>query len=182
MATRRIKSTVNNKYVQPLKLKTGRKLVITPNSDYNSIVFTTKHRATTPRDYILNLWAKFAQVDFDGIHIKSYLDKDSDIMQAANYTFSVYLISTTDNWAETFVITKPGSSIGDGSVKCHVTAADFPSTVDLDGELTLAIVANCTRQGRKYRKKIYVNHLGVYDSIVRLRNDVEYLDITKLDE
>jgi hypothetical protein len=182
MATRRIKSTVNNKYVQPLKLKTGRKLVITPNADYNSILFTYKHRATTPRDYSLVTWAKFAQDDFDGIHIKAYIEKDSIVMQGANYQFSVYLVSPTNNWAETFVITKPGSFLPDGSSTCYVLQSEFPSSVDLDGELTLAVVVTCKRQGRNYRKKIYVNHLGVYDSIVRLRNDVEYLDITKLDE
>jgi hypothetical protein len=182
MATRRIKSTINNKYVQPLKLGTGRKLVLTPCVDYNSVLFTYKHRASHPRDYVLNVWAKFAQIDFDGIHIRAYVEKENDILQSANYSFSVYTVATDSNWQETFVVSKVGLPLADGSFKCHVLSSQFPSTVDLDGELTLAIMVTCNRQNKKYRKKIYVNHLGVYDSIVRLRNDVEFLDLTKLDE
>jgi len=37
------------------------------------------------------------------------------------------------------------------------------------------------RWGRTYKNKIYINHLGVYDSIVRLKNDIEFLDISKQD-
>lgn len=182
MATRRIKVTTNNKYTQTLKLKTGRKLVLTPNNDYNSVLFTSRHRATSPKEYQVNLWAKFAQDDFDGIHIRAFIEKDSEIFQSANYTFDVYTVSRDSNWAETFVITKPGVILADGSYKCQVVTSEFPSTVDIDGELTLAIKVNCSRIGRKYTKKIFINHLGVYDSIVRLKQDVEFLDITKLDE
>lgn len=182
MAARRIKLTTNNKYTQTLKLRTGRKLVITPNNDYNSIMFTTQHRAVSPKEYQLNLWAKFAQDSFDGIHIKSFIEKDSEVFQSTNYTFDIYTVDKDSNWAETLVATKSGVPLGDGSFKCHVTSSEFPSTVDLDGEITLAIRSTCFRMGRKYTKKIFINHMGVYDSIVRLRQDIEFLDITKLDE
>ena len=183
MATRRIKFTINNKYVQPLKLRAGRKLVICPNSDYNSILYTSKHRAAHPtRDYTFNLWAKFAQDNFDGFHIKSYLEKDSNITPSVNYIFKVYTISTDSNWAETLVSTKAGSALPDGSFKCHITPADLPSTLDLDGEITIAIQATCSRWGKTFSKKIYVNHLGIYDSVTRLKQEIEYLDLTKLDE
>jgi hypothetical protein len=182
MATRRIKMLTNNHYVQPFKLRTGRNIVLTPGSSYNSVLFTQSHMATTPKDYQLNLWAKFAQNNFDGIHVLSYLEKTGDIVQSTNYTFKIYSISTDSNWAETLVATKPGVALPDGSFKCEVTAAEFPSPIVLDGDLTFAVEVTCNRVRNKYIKKIYVNHLGVYDSIVRLRKKVDFLTITKLDE
>jgi hypothetical protein len=182
MATRRIKATINNQYVQPLKLRTGRSLVLSPSSSYNCVLFTQSHRASSPRDYQLNVWAKFAQNNFDGMHVLSYLEKGGDIVQSANYTFKIYSISTDSNWSETLVATKTGVVLPDGSFKCEVTAAEFPSGMVLDGDLTFAVEATCNRVKNKYTKKIYVNHLGVYDSIVRLRKKVDFLTITKLDE
>ena len=52
----------------------------------------------------------------------------------------------------------------------------------MDGDTTLMIEGVAIRSGVTYRDRIYVNHLGVYDSIIRLRNAVDFLDITKLDE
>lgn len=182
MASRRIKATLNNKYTQPLKLRMGRKLVLTLNCDYNSVLFTQAHRVSPTNDYQLRVLAKFAQDNFDGIHIKSYIEKDTEIMQSANHTFDIYTVATDSNWAETFVVSKAGTILPDGSFKCSVTASDFPPSISIDGELTLAIRTRCSRQNSKFAKKIYVNHLGIYDSVVRLRQDVEFLDITKLDE
>jgi hypothetical protein len=178
MAARRIKATVNNSYVQPLKLRTGRKLVVAPNNDYTSIVFTKAHRSVNPRDYSLLLAAKFNTVDFDGIHIVAELSRESQALQIGSGTFDIYSISLDGTWTETFLSTVSGSVAGS-----RITAAVPQSALpELDGEVTLAVKCSVQRQSDTYTNKIYVNHLGTYDSIVRLRQDVEFLDITKVDE
>jgi hypothetical protein len=178
MATRRIKSTINNSYVQPLKLRTGRKLVVALNVDYNSMLFTKARKAPIKRDYSLLLAAKFDTVDFDGIHIVAELSRESQALQIGSGTFDIYHISLDGTWTETFLSTVSGSVEGS-----RVTAAVPQSALpELDGEVTLAVKCSVRRQSDTYTNKIYVNHLGTYDSIVRLRQDVEFLDITKVDE
>jgi hypothetical protein len=180
MSTRRIKSTINNKYVQPLKLCVGRKLIITPNVDYNSILFTKKHKAKTKSDYNQMLWAKFETQNFDGIQLITYLEKDSEILAIGSCVFQVYSVSTDSNWSETLITTVNGTFNGNRLVASIPQSSLNP--LELDGEITLAIKCTITRQDKTFTKKIYVNHLGVYDSIFRLRQDVEFLDITKVDE
>ena len=178
MATRRIKSTINNSYVQPLKLRTGRKLAIALNVDYNSILFTKSRRNPAKTDYSLLLATKFNTVDFDGIHIVAELSRESQALQIGSGTFDIYSISLDGTWTETFLSTFSGSVVG-SRITAVVPQSALP---ELDGEVTLAIKCSINRQKDIYVKKIYVNHLGTYDSIVRLRQDVEFLDITKVDE
>jgi hypothetical protein len=44
------------------------------------------------------------------------------------------------------------------------------------------IQATIVRLGITYRDRIYVNHLGIFDNVTRLRGDVEFLEVTKKDE
>jgi hypothetical protein len=161
-------------------LCTGRKLVVALNTDYNSILFTKKHKAKSKKDYSHTLAAKFDSENFDGIHMISYLEKDSEILNIGTCTFNVYQVSVDSNWTETLITTVVGTTIANRSIAI-VNQIDLNPT-ELDGEFTLAISCDLIRQGLKFTKKIYVNHLGVYDSIFRLRQDVEFLDITKVDE
>jgi hypothetical protein len=178
MATRRIKPTINNSYVQPLKLRTGRKVVLSPSSDYNSILFTKARKSPVKSDYTVNVAAKFDTQNFDGINLMAELERDNQALQIGYGTFEVYSVSLDGNWTETLLSTVSGSLIGTKLV-ASLNASSLP---ELDGEVTLAIKCTINRQIDAYTKKIYVNHLGTYDSIVRLRQDVEFLDITKVDE
>jgi hypothetical protein len=181
MATRRIRSTVNNSYVQPLKLRIGRKIVITPSASYNSILFTQKHRAHSSLLSNVRIWAKFNASAFDGIQMIAWLeDKDKEVTSTASCEFKVYYIDT-NNWNQTLIFTGSGTASGTRWVASPNQAA-LGLNNDLDGERTLMIEASLTRWGDTYKNTVYVNHLGIYDSFIRLKNDVEFLDITKLDE
>ncbi len=180
MSTRRIRSTINNKYVQPLKLCVGRKLIVTPNVDYNSILFTKKHKAKNNSDYSQILWAKFETQNFNGIQLITYLERNGEKLSVGNCVFQIYSISTDTNWSETLLTTISGTA-NNGRLIASVPQSSLNPT-ELDGEITLAIKCTLNRQGKTFTKKIYLNHLGVYDSIFRLRQDVEFLDITKVDE
>jgi len=180
MATRRIRATVNNKYVQPLKMRMDRKLVVSANNDYTSILFTKKHKGFDLRSLVTKVWAKFNTDTFDGIQLVANLYKQNDVLtSSASCVFKIYNISTDQNWTQTLIYTTNGTY--NGNWIATVTQANLGS-VDLDGEPTLKIEAVITSQGKEFKSSVYVNHLGIYDSLFRLKQEVEFLSITKKDE
>jgi len=182
MATRRIRATINNKYAQPLKLKTGRRLVITPNVNYNSILFTKKHKAIDDRCLKAKVWAKFDGQNFDGIHMVAALYGDNEtLLTSASCVFNVYYVNADQNWGKTLVYTGNATLHG-GLWVLPATQANLGLSTELDGERTLMIEATITRLGKEYKSSVYVNHLGIYDSFFRLKNEVEFLFVTKKDE
>jgi hypothetical protein len=181
MASRRIKSTVNNQYTQPLKLRMGRKLLLTPGVTYNSVLFTQKHVADNQTTQSVFLWAKFNTNTFDGIQMIAWLEnKNKEETSSGSCEFKVYYLDASNNWNKTLIFTGSGSSSGNKWIASPNQAA-LGINNDLDGERTLLIEATLTKWGDTYTDKIYVNHLGIYDSFTRLKNDVDFLDISKQD-
>lgn len=181
MASRRIKSTVNNNYTQPLKLRMGRKLVLTPNCSYNSVLYTVKHRGFQKSDEKINSWAKFNTNTFDGIQLIAWLENtESNITPSANCVFKIYYVDVNNNWSQSLIHTVNGTLNGNQWTAAP-TQADLGLSNELDGERTLMIEVSLTKWNRVFNKRFYVNHLGVYDSIVRLRQEVDFLNITKKD-
>jgi hypothetical protein len=180
MATRRIRATINNSYTQPLKLKTGRKLVITPNADYNSVLFTKRHKATSLSDYSLKLGVKFNSETFDGIYLTSMLTRDVQPLNASNCTFDIYTISNDGLWTETLVTSVNGVAQGNRFIASASNAT--LGGIELDGGLSLAVKCTVQRQADTFTEKIYANHLGIFESLFLLKQEVEFLDLTKLDE
>lgn len=178
MANRRIRVLTHNEDIQGLKLGAQNSLLVQKSED-QAILFRYYRK---PPTYAANVWAKFASDDLNGIHLMGYLQKNNDdIIHAANCTFKIYEISTTSTWAETLRATVSGVAQPDGKFTADIPQATLNPT-ELDGEITLAIEMTLKRFNRTYKKKIYVNHLGVYDSIIRLRQAVDFLFITKKDE
>jgi hypothetical protein len=181
MATRRIKSTLNNHYVQPLKVCSKNPLVFSMSSSYNSVLFTKKHKSCNiSSNQDLVVWAKFKSSDFDGINLIAFLNKNNKKATIGSCLFKIYSISNDDSWTET-LINQTTINGPTNSAKLHLSEASL-TPLELDGEFTISVEVILTIRDKKYNKKIYINHLGVYDSIFRLRQDVEFLDITKVDE
>jgi len=179
MAARRIKATINSSYVQPLKLQMGN-IVLSMNNHYNSIL--TRQSQSKP-SYELDLWTKFAANTFDGIQIQARLLRNKEeIVEAKEVIFSIYSISTDNLWTKTLLYTSPGSQQSDGTFTLLATGTNLGPSVDLDGEITLFIEARSQRLKKQYYCSKYFNHLGCYDSIVRLRQETEFLFVTKKDE
>jgi hypothetical protein len=44
------------------------------------------------------------------------------------------------------------------------------------------IEATITRLGKEYKSSVYVNHLGIFDSMFRLKGEIDFLSLTKQDE
>lgn len=140
-----------------------------PDSTLSTSVLTVK------------LAAKFDATTFNNINLTAYLydATKASPATAATCVFKVYKV-VDPQWSEVELFTSSGTLL----TNSHFYANPVLSTFGLDfqGGDTLMVEATLTRLGITYRDRVYVNHLGVYDSVVRLKQDVEWLDISKLDE
>lgn len=141
-----------------------------PNSELNNSVQVAKIAAELDTSTLNN------------IKLTAYLydPRNGSIANAATCTFKIFKISTP-NWTEVLVTTLSSSQLTNSYFYANPTISSLTGT-NLDGDTTLMIEATIVRSGVTYRDRIYVNHLGVYNSIIRLRNDIQFLDLTKQDE
>jgi len=180
MASRRIAMLTNNQYVQPLKLAFNNKKVITPNAAYNSIVTKVSFEKPTDKDLKIKAWLRFNSDTFDGVQLVGSLVRGRDTQSIAGCTFKVYSIDITNSWVETLRATVSGTAISGNRFSASVLESTL-APADLTGEITYKIEVEATRLGNTYFDMFYFNHLGIYDSFIRLKNDVEFLEITKKD-
>lgn len=131
---------------------------------------------------IVKLAAKFDDNSFNNINIVAYLydSKNNAISNAANCQFDLFVVSTPD-WTENFLTSISGSQLPNSYYYANPLLSSIGS-LDFFGGDTLMIQASMVRLGITYRERIYVNHLGIFDNISRLRADVEFLEVTKKDE
>lgn len=143
-----------------------------PNSELNN------------SDLILKHWAKFNETDLNSLQIAAYLydKRNASISNAAGAEIRLYKINTTNtNWSETLIDTLTPTQLPNNYYFYNALLSTYP-TIDFEGGDTIMLETTLIRLGITYRDRIYVNHLGIYDSMLRLRADVEFLDLTKLDE
>lgn len=180
MANRRVMMLTNNQYVQPLKVSFNNKKVITPSAAYNSVVTKVTYEKPQKRDYQVKAWLRFNSDTFDGVQLVGSLVRGKDTKTIAGCTFKVYSIDLTNSWIETLCTTVSGTAISGNRFSASVLESAL-APADLAGEITYKIEVNITRLGKMYSDVFYFNHLGIYDSFIRLKNDVEFLSITKKD-
>lgn len=139
----------------------------------------------TNSSQIIKIAGQFNTNTLDAIRLTGYLynTKNGTIDTSSGISFKIYRVDDdlSPRWNDVEIYTVAGVLQSNGYYFAEVNVNLLPGTT-LDGDTTLMIEATATRLGINYRDRIYLNHLGVYDSIIRLRQDVEYLDITKLDE
>lgn len=133
----------------------------------------------------LKTWAQLDTNTLDKIRLVGYLYNNANgtIDNAASCQFKIYNVKdiTTPKWDDQLLTTVNGVLQSNNYYFTDVLISSLIGT-NLDGDTTLMIETTMVRSGTTFRDRVYVNHLGVYDSIVRLRADVEFLDLTKLDE
>jgi hypothetical protein len=162
-------------YISPIGQKTGQ--LISLSGKYQSTLQkTTRNNLRT--NLYLKIHAQFDSDLLDGIRIKAYVTNDIRTVPSVIPSISLYRVSM--NWSETLVATVIPSE-SNGIYTAYVDQLLLGSN-ELSGAETYAIYCIATIRQKKYRKKIYVNHLGIYDNVFRLRQDVDFIDITKVDE
>lgn len=132
---------------------------------------------------IIKLTAKFNDNTFNDIKIIGYLydQQNASIGNASTCQFKLYKITIPD-WTEVLVTTLNGNQLTNNYFYSNPTLSSLLPDFNFDGGDVLMVEGTITRLGVTYRDRVYLNHLGVYDSVVRLKQAVDYLDITKKDE
>lgn len=129
---------------------------------------------------IVKLAARFNDNTFANIQIIGYLydTVSASISNSSSCVFRIYKVNPPD-WSETLITTLNGSQLSNSYYYINPTTSSL--TLDFQGGDTIMVDAAITRLGITYRDRIYVNHLGIFDNVTRLKNEVDFLFITKKD-
>lgn len=130
----------------------------------------------------IKISARFDDNTFNNIKLIAYLyDKqNASVSNGASCEFKIFKINLPD-WTETLETTISGVQLANNYFYINPSLSSL-SNINFDGGDSIMIEATILRLGVVYRDRLYVNHLGIYDNVFRLRQDVEFLDATKLDE
>lgn len=126
----------------------------------------------------LNVWAKFDEINFDGISILANLNDDFSNKSIGYCDVSVYVVDQGNSWNETFIGSKNGTASANGVI-IDFSANELPS---LQGDVTLKLSVKATRFGKTYYHTGYFNHLGSLELMTRNKKKIAFLEITKQDE
>lgn len=177
--TRKLLATDSNTDSQVLLIDSSARYIA--NTDDWQFLFS-RSASLNGKDRVLKSAGQFNTTDLSSIKLIAYLYSKDDVGAGSinTCTFNIYRVSDP-NWTETYISSFSASALSNNYFFVNVDVANLVGA-SMDGDTTLMIETVVTRLSDTYRDRIYINHLGVYDSIVRLRQDVEFLDITKLDE
>ncbi len=174
---RRIRHLEQCDYIIPIGQKLGQLVALSGQS--NCVLERTWDQGSKA-DYSLEVHVKFNSDDIDGINLEARLLNNGEVRSCKNNTVSVYRIadgSFTRTFIGNFTPTLNGQVYN-----LDLTQVDFGSANELTSAETYLFEVTAQRQRREFRRSVYFNHLGCFDSILRLRKAVAFLNITKVDE
>lgn len=165
---------------QILKMDANSRYIVNEDSHWQFLF--GPNSSLTNSTPIIKIAARFDDDTFTKLKLISYLydSRDTAIVNAANCTFKIFKVNLPD-WTETLITTISGFQLANNYFYTNPNTSTL-TPLDFFGGDTMMVEATITRLGVTYRDRIYVNHLGIYDNVDRLRKEVEFLDITKLDE
>ena len=181
--TRKLLAQDNNEENQWLKVDHDSRYIVNVSPEWQFLFGPNSALSTSSR--VIKIAAQLDTNTLDKIRMVAYLYNAANASadSAASATFSIYRVEdiTSPKWNEVFISSLSGVEQTNNYYFADIDISSLTGT-SMDGDTTLMIEGVATRSGVTYRDRIYVNHLGVYESVVRLRNAVDFLDITKLDE
>lgn len=183
MPTRKLLAHDNHDEHQILAIDNIKRYIMNDSEDWQFLLGPSSSFTTSQQ--VIKLAGEFDTNDFNHIRVVGYLYNtySGTVDNSSSCVFKVYKVAAPGSppWNDELIHTVSGSQISNSYYYTSIDLSSIPSA-NLDGDTTLMIEGTVTRLGRTYRDRIYVNHLGVYDSITRLRNQVTFLDLTKKDE
>jgi len=137
--------------------------------------------ALTSSSQVLKITAKFDDSTFNNLKVIAYLydQRNASSANASTCEFKFYQVTVPD-WSEVLIDTSYATQLSNNYFYLNPTTISL-SPINFDGGDTLMIEATVVRLGVTYRDRVYINHMGVYDSVIRLKHKVAFLDITKQD-
>ena len=131
------------------------------------------------RPICTELHARFNSSTMNGIEILARLHKNDKTVSSMISSAKLYVLSDS-GFVKTFVsnvtLTASGNNFY-GTVSQATLALN-----ELSGRETYQIEVQFSRVRKKYKASKYFNHLGCFDSLNRLRQATELLQIVKVDE
>jgi hypothetical protein len=180
---RRIVAQDDNDDNQWLKVDHNSRYIVNDMDDWQWLFGPNSFLSAS--NQIIKIAAELDPVTLDKIRIAGYLYNTThgSIDSAATIVFKIYRVtdSVTPKWDDQLITTLNGVVQLNNYFFQEINISALTGA-SLDGETTLMIEAVATRLGVVYRDRLYVNHLGIFDSFVRLKNKVNLLDILKKDE
>lgn len=177
--TRKLIAQDENEENQWLKVDNSQRYIVNDNQDWQ-FLFGPNSELTNSAQ-VLKIAAEFNKESFETIRFAAYLYNPvtGSVDNAGTMEFRVHLV-TTPNWTDNLIHTFNGTQISNNYFYGDINLSTL-SPIDFFGGDTIMIEAIATRLGRTYKDRIYVNHLGIFDNAFRLKQDIEFLDITKQD-
>lgn len=176
---RRLVAQENSQDAQWLKVDHNSSYIENHNEDWQFLFGPNSELNTS--EQIVKLAGKFNTDTFNSIQFIAYLydQKNNLVANSSDCVFKIFSIKTPD-WTETLIGTFNGTLLSNNYFYINENLSNFP-TVSLDSEDSLMVEVSMTRLGVVYRDRVYINHLGVFSSITQLRQNVDFLNITKQD-
>lgn len=164
-------------YIVPISQKTSTAFLLSNRSNIllNSVM---THENAADINFLLH--AKFNSDLMNGIQISGSLIRNGLNYGCTISEFKLYRVSDS-GWSESFIANIPASQVSHGVFSGYINQSTLSSN-ELSGSECYSVSCIASRVRRKFYNKIFINHIGCYDSIVRLRSDIELLSLTKLDE
>lgn len=131
-------------------------------------------------DFKLNIHAKFNSNLMDGIQFCAELLNHGVRTSSVITEFKLYSVNTS-SWVETFIANVSATQTSNGFFTGYIDQATLGSN-ELSGMETYKVSCVANRIRYSTSSFVYFNHLGCYDSIIRLRREVEKLESLKVDE
>lgn len=177
---RRVKLLYSDNTIAYVKPKAGRYPICMSNS--GSIVLERPWYLDTSGNKFVNMHAKYSSASMDGMDISIGVESKNVSLSCILDKVNIYRIADSGL----------GRSII-GEFSSYFTLSQFNtwqaniprvlfSTNEMSGAETYYLEAKILRARKKYFVSKYFNHLGVFDSVNRLRQHQEFLAVTKMEE
>lgn len=173
---RRIRHLSNVSYV----VKIGQKIrqILTLCDQGNIVLERTWHKQSTPR-FEINAHVKFNTDQMNGLQVLAQLDDRGDVKASASPVFMLYRVDQ-GSWNETLINDFTPVELAHGSWACTIDQSELGAN-ELSGLEVYSIEIYFNRKRRTFKKKLWFNDLGSFDSIWRIKRAIEQHEILKMD-
>lgn len=168
----------NGHYWQPLGLVANAPIVITPQHQFNSIIYRFGFELEPIK---IQIWAKYSDSG-DQLNFIAYLERVAGRpINSGSCSLAVYQVSGNNLWSDVSVDVVIPTKDSQNRWLASVNASDVITNLCM-GKTTLRVVATMTRGLKTFKKEIYVNHLGIADAAAYFRSKILRLEAFKKDE
>ena len=170
----------DNDACQLLNVNSSKRYIVVKSNDWQ-MLFNSKSSLGAP-DLRVRGALEFDSDSFTKLRMAAYLyDQTTNAIGiGSSCAFKLYRVGKP-NWSEQYITDLNGAILTTNSY-FYAEIDTSLLGVEVLGETTFMISVLIKRRGLDYYNRFYMNHAGIYDNCDRLKKEVDWLDISKLDE